>query len=192
MYAPGYDLLGKMLDNSRKFGIELAQLTPDEKVLIVGAGTGLDLLYLPENISVTATDITPAMITLLKRRSLRLNRPTEAFVMDGQRLDFSDASFDVVLLHLILAVIPDPVACIREAERVLKPGGRMIVFDKFVRTGKAVSWKRRLINTFTTVMFSDITRHFEPIAAQTQLNIMADYARDFGGNFRVILLKKAH
>ena len=118
--------------------------------------------------------------------------PTEAFVMDGQRLDFSDASFDVVLLHLILAVIPDPVACIREAERVLKPGGRMIVFDKFVRTGKAVSWKRRLINTFTTVMFSDITRHFEPIAAQTQLNIMADYARDFGGNFRVILLKKAH
>ena len=53
--------------------------------------------------------------------------------MDGHSLAVPRAAFDAVVLHLILAVIPDPVRCLREAARALRPGGRVVVFDKFVR-----------------------------------------------------------
>ena len=55
------------------------------------------------------------------------------------------AAFDAVVLHLILAVIPDPVRCLQEAARALRPGGRMVVFDKFVRGGR-VPLALRLVN----------------------------------------------
>ena len=159
-------------------------------MLIIGAGTGLDLEFLPDNCEIVATDITPSMIEKLKKANAKWNRNLKALVMDGQSLEFSDNSFDIVILHLILAVIPDPIKCIKETERVLKSGGQVTVFDKFVRKGKKVSTFRRLVNNFTNLLFSDITRDFESIQASTHLQLISDKDADFKGNFRWIRLIK--
>ena len=87
----------------------------------------------------------------------------EARVMDGEALAFSDAEFDHVILHLILAVMPDPAACAREVARVLKPGGTVSIFDKFVPDGESPSLLRSAANLFTNVAFSDFTRQLGPI-----------------------------
>lgn len=185
LYTPIYDMVGKIFANSRKRSIDKLNIKPGERVLIIGAGTGLDLEFIPEDVEVVATDITPSMIGRLKKRSSTV----EALVMDGQDLDFPNESFDHVILHLIIAVIPDPVQCLQEAERVLKKGGQIAVFDKFISAAQP-SLIRRVFNVLTNLLFSDITRKIENIVSRTTLRIIHSENADFGGNFKILTLKK--
>src|SRR5262245_27007613 len=117
LWAPLYDFVARF-GRQRWRSLALLDLRPGERVLIVGAGTGADLPLILSGVSVLATDLTLAMLDRARPRA----RPgVELRVMDGQALDLPDESFDAVILHLILAVIPDPVACLREAARVLRP-----------------------------------------------------------------------
>lgn len=190
LYTPIYDLIGNVFKKSRKKSIDALQIQPGDRVLLVGAGTGLDLEFLPKSCHIVATDLTPSMVEKIKERSLQLHLDVEAMVMDGQQLDFQAHSFDQIILHLILAVIPQPNAGILEAERVLKAGGLVTVFDKFVPSGTSASPLRKIANKFTNLFFSDITRDFESIVGKTSLTVVSDQAADFKGNFRIILLKK--
>ncbi len=189
-YAPGYDILGKIFSNSREKSIRDLDIQKGDNVLIVGAGTGLDLEFLTQDCTITATDITAAMVSRTLKRNNILKRNLSALVMDGQRLDFKDNSFDKIILHLILAVIPDPVACLNECERVLKPGGRIAVFDKFVPRGRQVSLLRKMLNPLTNLLFSNIIRSSETIIKHSGLLTVFDSEADFNGNFRIIQLRK--
>lgn len=190
LYAPGYDLIARFFKESRKRSVESLQIVKGDKVLIVGAGIGLDLELLPMDCEIVAIDITPSMIERLKKRSKTLNCQVQALVMDGQALGFADKSFDKIILHLILAVIPDPIACIKESERVLKQGGQIAVFDKFLPKNSKISRIRRFTNLLTNFAFTDITRDFESILNKTELTLLADNDADFNGNFRLIKLIK--
>ena len=189
-YAPGYDILGTIFSKSRSKSIKELSIQKDDHVLIVGAGTGLDLEFITEDCRITATDITAAMIARTLKRNNILKRNLSAQVMDGQRLEFQDSSFDKIILHLILAVIPDPVACLKECERVLKPGGCITIFDKFVPSGNTVSLLRKLLNPLTNLLFSNITRSAETIIGNSNLLKIFDLKADFNGNFRIIQLRK--
>ncbi|HAM97110.1 MAG TPA: SAM-dependent methyltransferase [Marinilabiliales bacterium] len=190
LYTPGYDLIAGYFKDSRKKSVESLEIKAGDKVLIVGAGTGLDLEFLPNDCEIIATDITPSMIERIKKRNKTLNRQVQSIVMDGQALDFVDNSFDKIILHLILAVIPDPIACINESGRVLKHGGQIVIFDKFVHKDKKVSTLRRFANVLTNFLFTDITRDFESIANNSGLTILTDKDADFNGNFRLIKMTK--
>lgn len=190
-WAPVYDLVARRLHRGRRKAHELAAIAPGERVLLDGAGTGLDLEMLPRGVQLTAIDITPSMIDRLRDRAARLGVDVDARVADGHALPFPDASFDVVVLHLIVAVIPDPVACVREAERVLRPGGRVSIFDKFVRDGETPSLVRRLLNVVTSAAASDITRSLGPILASTSLRVLRDEPVALGGLFRAVVAEKA-
>ena len=50
-------------------------------------------------------------------------------VCDGHALDFDDASFDVAIAHTLISHVTDPVAIVKELARVVKPDGRLIIFD---------------------------------------------------------------
>jgi phosphatidylethanolamine/phosphatidyl-N-methylethanolamine N-methyltransferase len=188
LYTPGYDLVAKYFRDSRRKSISSLEIKSGDRILIVGAGTGLDLEFMPNDCDIIATDITPSMIERVKRRNRKLKRNVQAIVMDGQNLKFPDNSFDKVILHLILAVIPDPIKCIQESERVLKQGGEIVVFDKFVRKNRKVSTIRRLLNVFSNFLITDITRDFETILNQSGLFLVSDEDADFNGNFRMLKL----
>lgn len=189
-FTPIYDSIARHFDETRARSIQSIAIKTGDKVLIVGAGTGLDLEYLPKDCKITATDITPSMVEKIKQRASTLNMPVDALIMDGQNLDFGKEEFDVVILHLILAVIPDPKACIKEAERVLKPNGQVLLFDKFLKKGAKASPLRKIINGLTNTFFTDITRSFESIVSVSNLKVVSDIDANFGGHFRLIRLTK--
>lgn len=190
LWAPIYDLVARRLERARRRAHTLVAIVEGERVLLDGAGTGLDLELLPRGVAVTAIDITPSMISRLRDRAAELRIDVDARVADGHHLPFPDESFDVVVLHLILAVIPDPVACIREAERVLRPGGRVSIFDKFVRDGERASLPRRAVNVVTSIAATDITRSLSPILGATSLRVIRDEPAGFGGLFRAVVAER--
>ena len=188
LWAPFYDRVA-IFRRQRRRSIDLLGLQTGERVLVVGAGTGADLPFIPAGVEVLATDLTPAM---LARARPRVRPGIELQVMDGQSLDLPDASFDAVILHLIVAVIPDPVACVREAARVLKPGGRIAVFDKFLPDGERPSAARRLANLVTGTLFTDINRRLGEILERSAAPLAVEHDEPalLGGAFRILLLRK--
>lgn len=190
LYAPFYDLVARHLDRGRKRSIALVALRPGERVLIVGAGTGLDFPHLPPGLNITAVDLSPAMITRAQARADDLGSNVTCRVMDAHALDLPDAAFDAVLLHLILAVVPDPQATIREVARVLRPGGRVGIFDKFLPDEKQPSILRRIIGSITTLLFTDINRQLGPLLHEAGVEAVREEPSLFGGTFKVVLAKK--
>ena len=109
---------------------------------------------------------------------------------DAQRLPFADGSFDAAVLHLILAVVPEPAACLAETARVLRPGGHALVFDKFLRPGQP-ALLRRLANPLMRRIATRLDVVFEEILATTPgLEMEKNQPALAGGWFRFISLRK--
>lgn len=189
LWSPAYDLVAG-LGRQRRRSLELLALRPGERVLLIGAGTGADLPFLPGGVEALVTDLTPAMLARARRK---LRPGMELRVMDGQRLELPDASFDAVVLHLILAVMPDPVACLRETARVLRPGGRAVVFDKFLRRGARAGLARRAVGAVARLLFTEVNRVLEDLLAASgaPLEIVHDEPALAGDLFRIVLLRRA-
>ena len=186
LYAPVYDL-GTSFPEERRRSIELLGLSPGERVLIVGCGTGADLPLLPPEVSVLATDISPAML----RRAARKARPgIELDRMDGHALALPDASFDAALLHMVLEVIPDPARCLAEIGRVLRPGGRLAVFDKFLPDGAPPAWPRRAALALLDTVFTSTNRQMGEILRASRAPLEVERDEPAGGAYRHLLLRK--
>jgi ubiquinone/menaquinone biosynthesis C-methylase UbiE len=192
LWAPFYDpfVAAVGFDALRRQSIDHLRLRPGDRVLIAGAGTGQDLPHLPAGVEVTAIDVTPAMLARLKRRASDLGLTVDARVMDARQLAFEDARFDAIILHLILAVMPEPDRGLAEAIRVLKPGGRIAVFDKFLGDEQEPSIGRRLLNLMMKPLCTDMNRRFGPLVQPTGLIVERDEPAAFGGMYRLITLRK--
>lgn len=192
-WAPVYDSVAGAagFGDARRRSIERLQLAPGSRVLVIGAGTGLDLEYLRRDLDVTAIDVTPAMLARLEARAAEAGRHVTTQLMDARRLAFPDAYFDGVVMHLILAVMPDPRRGLAEAVRVLKPGGRIAVFDKFLRDDERASMRRRLLNLVAKPLFSDMNRRLGQLVAGTPLTVRDDEPVAFGGVYRIATLLRA-
>jgi phosphatidylethanolamine/phosphatidyl-N-methylethanolamine N-methyltransferase len=157
-------------------------------MLVVGAGTGLDLPLLPGAARVVATDLTPAMLARARSRA-----PSRLFAYtDAERLAFPDACFDVVLLHFIVTVVGDPAACLSEAARVTRPGGLISVVDKFVPDNRTPSLTRRVLNVLARAAFSDITVDLGAALrkAGAPLTLVSRRPVAFGGRYEAVVLRR--
>jgi phosphatidylethanolamine/phosphatidyl-N-methylethanolamine N-methyltransferase len=168
----------------------LATLTPGnaQDVLISGAGTGLDFPFLPAQHNYTALDLTAAMQARSFERARGLHMRWVRG--DSMALPFADRSFDAVVLHLILAVVPQPHLCLQEAARVLKPGGNILVFDKFLHRGQLAPL-RRMLTPLSSRVATRLDVVFEEVLENVpQLRLLSDEPALANGWFRLIALRK--
>jgi ubiquinone/menaquinone biosynthesis C-methylase UbiE len=158
------------------------------RVLVNGIGTGLDLPHLPPGPSYVATDLTAAMLGRARRRTPGI---AIRFVQaDSLRLPFPDAAFDHAVLHLILAVLPDPARCLAETARVLKRGGSVLILDKFLRPGERAPL-RRALNLISRHLATRLDVVFEEVLARVpELRVESDEPVLAGGWFRSLRLVK--
>ncbi|MDW7746648.1 class I SAM-dependent methyltransferase [Halomonas sp.] len=192
LYAPVYDLVaGRAFRGARRTALGQVTWQPGMRVLLVGAGTGLDLPWLPRDVELHATDLSPAMVRRLGRRAEGLGRDVQAEVMDAERLDYPDDHFDVVVMHLILAVMPDPAKGLAEARRVLKPEGQLCVMDKFQADDRPAGLARRGLNAFTSAIATDITRQARPLLEAADFVIDQDTPVMMGSLFRALVARPA-
>jgi phosphatidylethanolamine/phosphatidyl-N-methylethanolamine N-methyltransferase len=188
--APVYNILTRGFRKRRRRSIEAAGIEPGERVLLVGAGTGLDLDFIPHEARITAIDITPAMLLRLRRRARRLGLAVDARVMDGRAMEFPDGAFDVVILHLILSVIPDPVRCATEVGRVLRRCGRAVILDKFVPDEGKPPLLNRIMNPVAAFFGTRLDRSLGPLVAAAGLRIVCQKNVMMAGLFKITLAQK--
>nr|WP_290698738.1 class I SAM-dependent methyltransferase [Halomonas sp. UBA3074] len=187
-YAPFYDAVAaRVFRKPRRIALGQVDWEPGMRVLLVGAGTGLDLPFLPQDIEVHATDLAPAMVKRTAKRAEALHRDVECRVMDAEALNYPEGYFDAVIMHLIIAVMPDPRKGLAEAHRVLKPGGQLCVMDKFQPDAQPAGAGRRLLNQLTSALATDITRQAQPLLSEAGFLIRHDEPVLMHGLFRALL-----
>lgn len=189
LWAPIYDsTVGHFFLPGRMRAIEMLNLQPGERVLLVGVGTGADLPLLPKGVQAVGVDISADMLAKARRKLPLPGLEVTLLQGDAQKLLVNEAAFDVVIFNLILSVIPDGAACLRENLRALKPGGRAVVFDKFLPDTGRLTLGRRLLNLGSTLFGTDITRRFGDLARGAKIQIVQDEPSLLHGTYRVILL----
>src|SRR6204780_3936989 len=131
-WAPIYDLVfGGVFGKGRQAAI-VATNSLGGRVLEVGVGTGISLPQYAANTRVFGTDISEGMLRKAHQRvkELGLNNVEGLAVMDAEKLEFPDNSFDVVMAQYVVTAVPNPEAALDEFARVLRPGGELIILTR--------------------------------------------------------------
>jgi phosphatidylethanolamine/phosphatidyl-N-methylethanolamine N-methyltransferase len=191
LWAPIYDLIvDRATRGPRRRSLERLGDVRGQEILLPGIGSGLDLPFLPPGARYHGMDLTPAMLTRAHRVAGSLDIPVELQVGDAMAMPYDTGRFDTIILHLILAVVPEPRRAFAETVRVLRPGGRILILDKFLRSGQRAPL-RRLVNPVISRLATRTDVVFEELLGQhDHLRVIEDTPALAGGWFRHIVLEK--
>lgn len=192
-WSPIYDKFfnaGKFLEARKKL-FQGENFVRNQSILFVGVGTGADLeLINHKELTITAIDYSNEMLDKAKIKF------KDSFVdfhrMDAQDMDFIENEFDIVVASLVLSVVPEPDKCLKEMIRVVKPNGRIIIFDKFSPKEKKLSPFKKIIRSLIKLVGTDIGLNFEKLYKKNKAtsSIKEDTSIMFNGMYRKIVMSK--
>jgi ubiquinone/menaquinone biosynthesis C-methylase UbiE len=131
-------------------------------VLELAVGTGRNLGHYSADVRLTGIELSPAMLEIARGRARELGREVDLRLGDAQALPFADESFDTVTCTLSLCTIPDDVAAVAEARRVLRPGGRFVALEHVGSPRRAIHGVQRLLEPLS-LRFQDDNLTREPV-----------------------------
>lgn len=154
--ADRYDLMNDVLSLGqprrwRRIVAEAVDAQPGEKVLDLAAGTGTSSVpFAQAGADVIAGDISEGMLDVGRAR----NPGIRFMYADALDLPFADGEFDVVTISFGFRNVNDPTRALAQMQRVLKPGGRLVICE----------FSRPVFGPFDTVYREYLMRAFPPVA----------------------------
>ncbi|MDU5722716.1 MAG: methyltransferase domain-containing protein [Clostridium butyricum] len=98
-------------------------------ILEIGVGTGKNIEYYPDDISITAIDFSEGMLQKAREKAEKYNKNVTLIQMDAQDMKFPDNTFDTIFTTCVYCSVPDPVKWLKEMRRVCKPNGKIIMIE---------------------------------------------------------------
>jgi ubiquinone/menaquinone biosynthesis C-methylase UbiE len=125
--------LTPVVKESLELQMSLLGIKPGDHLLDVGCGIGVQAQEMAKRVAptgkVVGTDISTTMIDLAKSKTSTSNLPLEFFIAEASSQPFPDQSFDGIRTERVLLYIPDSQKVLKEFKRLLKPGGKLVIFE---------------------------------------------------------------
>jgi ubiquinone/menaquinone biosynthesis C-methylase UbiE len=153
--APHYDAAMRPLDRwflSRLRASTLRYLPDTGRILEIGAGTGLNFIYYPDNALGVATEPSGEMLRLAAEK----RRPSGVQLLQScaESLPFKNGSFDAAFATLVFCSVKSPAEVFAELRRVVRPGGTVLLLEH-VRPKGLLGPVFDLLNLVTVALFDD-------------------------------------
>ncbi|MFQ5717856.1 MAG: class I SAM-dependent methyltransferase [Nitrospinales bacterium] len=120
------------------------------KVLYAGIGTGQEIVHFPPGLDISAIDISPNMIQGAQKRITEYSGKIRPVLMNVEDLGFPADCFDTILTVCMLCTAERPVRGLRELRRVLKPNGKIMMFEHVLSKNPIYGAILKMMNVVTT------------------------------------------
>ena len=129
--SPMYDLLfDRIFHPGRVAAVQLLAIKPNDLVLEVGIGTGLNLPLYPRHCRLVGIDLSRQMLKKAHAKVQEYGMQNVTLsVMDASKLEFLDEYFDHVLATYVISAVPEPVRVLKEIKRVCKKKGHIVILN---------------------------------------------------------------
>ncbi len=153
--APHYDTAIRPFERwflARLRASTFQHIAPDARILEIGAGTGLNFVYYPDNATGVATEPSKEMLRIAAEKK----RPHGLRLLQScaENLPFQTGSFDAAFATLVFCSVQSPTRALAELRRVVRPGGTIVLLDH-VRPEGLLGPIFDLLNLITVPLFDD-------------------------------------
>ncbi len=176
-FAPVYDkIFGTIFYSRLRWVIAALNIPSGARVLELGAGTGTSFPAYPLHCEVIGIDLAPDMLARAQGK-IRKNGWTHLKVlkMDALHLEFPDDCFDYVTAFHVVTVVPNPIRMIKEAQRVCRPGGRIVIVNHFTSDFPPLGFVTEALDPVTRRLGWRTNLKLKPFIQATDLKIERVY-----------------
>jgi phosphatidylethanolamine/phosphatidyl-N-methylethanolamine N-methyltransferase len=142
VHAMFYDAtFGRLVRRRIARAISHMNIRPDDRILDLGIGTGVSLdYYPPDRGRIIGVDLSSGMLRKAREKLRERGMANAAvFQADALHLPFADDTFDHVFMSHVISVVSDPYRLIQEAQRVARPGARIVMVNHFQSTNRFIA-----------------------------------------------------
>ncbi len=133
--------------------IEHMNVSDGEVVLDLGIGTGASLAFYPADRGrIVGIDLSEGMLRECRKKiaDRGMSGRADVFQADAMNLPFAADSFDHVFISHVITVVSDPYRLVREAQRVAKPGAKIVIVNHFQSTNRLMALIEKIANPICT------------------------------------------
>jgi phosphatidylethanolamine/phosphatidyl-N-methylethanolamine N-methyltransferase len=128
---------GRLVKRRIERAIHHMNIGDSDLVLDLGIGTGVSLNYYPQRGHIVGVDLSAGMLREARKKIRERNLShTTVFQANALQLPFGDSTFDHVFISHVISVVSDPIQLVKEAQRVAKPGARIVIVNHFQSTNR--------------------------------------------------------